>query len=99
MTLPCRTRDPDLWFPVSEADTPANRRTIEAAKAHCRTCPVITECLELALSQRAEFGIWGGHTAAERRAILRRTGLPPRKAKHAIPRNDKPLVLDLAGTP
>jgi WhiB family redox-sensing transcriptional regulator len=35
-------------------------------------CPVRTECLADALDNRIEFGIWGGMTERERRALLRR---------------------------
>jgi WhiB family redox-sensing transcriptional regulator len=42
------------------------------AKAVCMGCPVRTECLADALDNRTEFGIWGGMTERERRALLRR---------------------------
>jgi WhiB family transcriptional regulator, redox-sensing transcriptional regulator len=42
------------------------------AKSLCRGCPVRTECLADALDNRVEFGVWGGLTERERRALLRR---------------------------
>ncbi|MGW8724727.1 WhiB family transcriptional regulator [Streptomyces sp. NPDC055808] len=42
------------------------------ATALCTRCPVRTECLAHALDQRIEFGVWGGMTERERRALLRR---------------------------
>jgi WhiB family redox-sensing transcriptional regulator len=42
------------------------------AKTVCRGCPVRTECLADALDNRVEFGVWGGLTERERRALLRR---------------------------
>ncbi|MCF3961154.1 WhiB family transcriptional regulator [Streptomyces fuscigenes] len=42
------------------------------AKTVCGSCPVETECLGYALDQRIEFGVWGGMTERERRALLRR---------------------------
>jgi WhiB family redox-sensing transcriptional regulator len=42
------------------------------AKIICRGCPVRTECLADALDNRHEFGVWGGMTERERRALLRR---------------------------
>ncbi|HVA60740.1 MAG TPA: WhiB family transcriptional regulator [Mycobacteriales bacterium] len=42
------------------------------AKAVCLGCPVRTECLADALDNRVEFGVWGGMTERERRALLRR---------------------------
>jgi WhiB family redox-sensing transcriptional regulator len=60
----CRAEAPDTLF-VSGA---AQHR----AKSVCRGCPVRTECLADALDNRVEFGVWGGLTERERRALLRR---------------------------
>lgn len=38
----------------------------------CVTCPVRLECLADALDSRTDFGVWGGMTERERRALLRR---------------------------
>jgi WhiB family redox-sensing transcriptional regulator len=42
------------------------------AREVCRPCRVRTECLAHALDHRIEFGVWGGMTERERRALLRR---------------------------
>jgi WhiB family redox-sensing transcriptional regulator len=60
----CRTADPDELFVQGAAQ---NR-----AKAMCMGCPVRTECLADALDNRVEFGVWGGMTERERRALLKR---------------------------
>ncbi len=60
----CRTTDPDSLFVQGAAQ---NR-----AKAICVGCVVRTECLADALDNRVEFGVWGGMTERERRALLRR---------------------------
>ena len=60
----CRTSDPDALFVQGAAQ---NR-----AKAVCMGCPVRTECLADALDNEIEFGVWGGMTERERRALLRR---------------------------
>lgn len=60
----CRSTDPDELF----ADSTAQNR----AKAICTGCPVRTECLVEALDNRVEWGVWGGMTERERRALLRR---------------------------
>ena len=63
-TAACRGTDPDTLF-VQGAEQ--NR-----AKAVCMGCPVRTECLADALDNQIEFGVWGGMTERERRALLRR---------------------------
>lgn len=60
----CKGNDPDELFVTGAAQ---NR-----AKAVCLGCPVRTECLSDALDNRVEFGVWGGMTERERRALLRR---------------------------
>lgn len=60
----CRSSDPDALFVQGAAQ---NR-----AKLVCLGCPVRTECLSDALDNRVEFGVWGGMTERERRALLRR---------------------------
>src|SRR3954449_6390701 len=42
------------------------------AKQLCAGCPVRTECLAEALDNQIEWGVWGGMTERERRALLRR---------------------------
>ncbi|MCX6467271.1 MAG: WhiB family transcriptional regulator [Pseudonocardiales bacterium] len=59
----CRTADAEELFV-----TGARQRE---AREVCRTCPVRTECLAHALDQRIEFGVWGGMTERQRRALLR----------------------------
>jgi len=42
------------------------------AKSVCAKCVVKAECLAEALDNRIEWGVWGGMTERERRALLRR---------------------------
>lgn len=42
------------------------------AKQVCGSCPVKAECLAEALDNQIEWGVWGGMTERERRALLRR---------------------------
>ncbi|MFD9047769.1 WhiB family transcriptional regulator [Streptomyces zaomyceticus] len=60
----CRTADADELFVEGAAQ---NR-----AKALCTGCPVRPDCLAHALDGRIEHGVWGGMTARERRALLKR---------------------------
>ncbi|MEU6709653.1 WhiB family transcriptional regulator [Streptomyces wuyuanensis] len=60
----CRTVDPEGLF----AEAAEQRRIV----ALCASCPVQTECLVEALDNRIEFGVWGGMTERDRRALHRR---------------------------
>lgn len=60
----CRGEDPDTLFVQG-----AQQRD---AREVCRACPVRTECLAHALDNRIRFGVWGGMTERERRALLRK---------------------------
>ena len=42
------------------------------AKHVCGSCPVKSECLAEALDEHVEWGVWGGMTERERRALLNR---------------------------
>lgn len=59
----CRTVDPEALF-VKGA---AQRRAAEI----CDRCPVLAQCGADALDNRVEFGVWGGLTERQRRALLR----------------------------
>lgn len=60
----CKEADPEKLFVKGKAQ--------HRAKLICRGCPVQTECLADALDYELEFGIWGGMTERERRALRRR---------------------------
>lgn len=63
----CRQAERDLWFP-KEGD----RHSAEAAIRVCRTCPHVSDCLNLALSMSENpSGIWGGTTRRQRSVIRR----------------------------
>jgi WhiB family redox-sensing transcriptional regulator len=59
----CAGKDPDALFVEGKEQ--------RAAKRLCRGCPVVFECLADALDNRTPFGVWGGMTERERRALLR----------------------------
>lgn len=60
----CKQSGPDDLFVRGAAQ---NR-----AKQMCAGCPVRTECLAEALDNEIEWGVWGGMTERERRAVLRK---------------------------
>ena len=59
----CRGGDPDDLFVRGAAQ--------RKAATICRHCPVQLECGADALDNRVEFGVWGGLTERQRRALLR----------------------------
>jgi WhiB family redox-sensing transcriptional regulator len=68
----CKSEDPDLFFaPDFERVTDWEAR-VAKAKAVCAGCPARSACLAYALDTDQWFGIWGGLTEDERRALLRR---------------------------
>ncbi|MFV0495734.1 WhiB family transcriptional regulator [Mycobacterium sp.] len=59
----CRTTDPDDLFVRGAAQ--------RKAAVICRHCPVMQECAADALDNKVEFGVWGGMTERQRRALLK----------------------------
>ncbi|MDQ0798029.1 WhiB family transcriptional regulator [Streptomyces sp. B1I3] len=66
----CRDADPDLFFPIGSTG-PALVQAGEA-KAVCGQCPVREKCLDWALENGQDSGVWGGLDENERRALKRR---------------------------
>ena len=65
----CLTEDPELFFPVGNTGPAVDQ--IEQAKSVCRECGVSTQCLEYAIKENQDTGVWGGLSEDERRAIRR----------------------------
>jgi WhiB family redox-sensing transcriptional regulator len=66
----CAGLGANLFFPADDmgGEHYEHREVVDAV---CGGCPVRDECLEYAL-QWEEFGIWGGKTPKQRRAINRK---------------------------
>jgi WhiB family transcriptional regulator, redox-sensing transcriptional regulator len=60
----CRGSDADSFFP-------SNGLGVEAVRRVCEACPVRVDCLEYALANRLDYGVWGGTSERERQRILR----------------------------
>ncbi|WP_282204666.1 WhiB family transcriptional regulator [Kitasatospora fiedleri] len=66
----CRTVGSEVFFrPANEGRAEARERE-QAAKRVCGGCPVRLECRRYALATREPYGVWGGLTEDERRALL-----------------------------
>ncbi len=67
----CRGNHSHLFFPPSTFERKDERERRELrARAICRVCPVMSECLEYAMRIREPYGIWGGFTENERRDLV-----------------------------
>ncbi|MBU6328916.1 MAG: WhiB family transcriptional regulator [Acidobacteria bacterium] len=64
----CRDHRPDTFFPSDGVG-------VEVAKRICATCPVIDTCLEYALANHIDHGVWGGASERHRRRILKARGV------------------------
>jgi WhiB family redox-sensing transcriptional regulator len=87
----CRDVDPAVFFPVGLTG-PAIKQ-IAAAKAICHGCPVRLVCLQYALANHHDDGVWGGQDEGERRDLRRRwrrLGSPLRLVPGTSPMSTNP---------
>jgi WhiB family redox-sensing transcriptional regulator len=66
----CLDEKPELFFPVGDSDK-ALRQT-KRAQSICKSCKVAVRCLEYSVKESLEFGIYGGYTEDERKALKRK---------------------------
>jgi len=64
----CLDHEPEVFFPPG----PSAVEHIAEALEVCRGCPVVTDCLRVAMADPTLVGVWGGTSEAQR-AVLRRT--------------------------
>lgn len=74
----CREEDPEIFF--ASTLTTEGRATVRHAKTICWKCPSKLNCGAWALDTEQPFGVFGGMTVGERRAILRRRAKAASKA-------------------
>ncbi len=67
----CLTEDPDLFFPIGTSMSASFQLT--RAKKVCSECEVRLPCLQWAIDQGIEHGVWGGLSEDERRSLKRRS--------------------------
>jgi WhiB family redox-sensing transcriptional regulator len=65
----CAQTDYDAFFPAKGA-------SLKGAKRVCGRCPVRAACLDYALTNDERFGIWGGLSPSQRRALAHRMKTP-----------------------
>jgi WhiB family redox-sensing transcriptional regulator len=52
-------------------DDRANAMAVRALKTVCSSCEIIGKCLEVALANNEMYGVWGGMSESERKALKR----------------------------
>lgn len=62
----CAETDPEAFFPEKGENA-------DAARQICNRCDVLEECREWALSTDERYGVWGGLSERERRAMKTRS--------------------------
>jgi len=65
----CQTSDPDAWFPEGGSPNP----NLHPAIKLCKVCPVMTLCLQYALINNEQHGIWGGMNSRQRARLRKST--------------------------
>lgn len=66
----CRFEPPSTFFPSDGVG-------VEMAKQICASCPVKEPCLEYALENRIDHGVWGGTSERQRRRLLKKRKATP----------------------
>ncbi|MEW2068458.1 WhiB family transcriptional regulator [Streptomyces sp. NPDC007346] len=79
----CREHEaPQIFFPEGQAAEVLAMTA--AAKAVCRTCPVVHPCLVDALERGERWGVWGGLDEDDRARLLHGTGDDPPGEEGAV---------------
>lgn len=60
----CREVEVEVFFAIDEASQ-------REAVAICETCPVRSACLEHAVVNREQYGVWGGLREQDRKRLVR----------------------------
>jgi WhiB family redox-sensing transcriptional regulator len=70
----CKELPPGIFFPSDGVG-------VDVARKICADCPVKSPCLEYALANHIDHGVWGGTSERERRRIARARRLAALSAK------------------
>ena len=61
----CRVEPPSTFFP-------SNGTGVIVAQRICEDCPMKAPCLEYALANRIDHGVWGGASERQRRRMAKK---------------------------
>jgi len=65
----CKGKKTDFFYP--EIGTKGAAEQVRSVKTLCALCSVSAECLQEAIANDEQFGIWGGLTPKERSKVRR----------------------------
>lgn len=63
----CQQSDPEAWFPGGGTPSPEKNPAIRL----CQACPVQMLCLQFAMVNNEQYGIWGGLNSRQRSRLRR----------------------------
>jgi WhiB family redox-sensing transcriptional regulator len=66
----CLSHEPELFFPIGTTGPALDH--LATAQSVCRSCDVQQDCLEWALTNGVDYGVWGGLSEDQRRSLKRR---------------------------
>jgi WhiB family redox-sensing transcriptional regulator len=85
----CAQTDPEAFF----AEKGEWQKTADA-KRICAACPVRAQCLEFALTNKEQYGVWGGLSERERRKLRKPSRYSNDQLKTAVRELHRAGLLD-----
>ncbi len=82
----CAHEDPAVFFPSDGVG-------VIKAQRICRSCPMMDHCLEYALTNKIDHGVWGAESERSRRRMVRKRNAAAAKAQKQAARQAE---IDLA---
>ena len=80
----CAHEDPAVFFPNDGVG-------VIKAQRICRQCPKLDHCLDYALTNKIDHGVWGGESERSRRRMIRRRNAIAAKAARKAGRIEVPV--------
>lgn len=77
--------NPDAWFPDYTINTNSGHERDLALKL-CDICEIRIPCLFYALAAETEYGIWGGKTPSQRRALAKQIARSKKETAESLQR-------------
>lgn len=66
----CKAYSSELFYPEKDNQRKVHPKIYRSAKNICANCPVSMDCLLYAIENAEIYGVWGGKSPNERRALF-----------------------------